>query len=279
MPWPTRFWALAGSLLMRSFAATWPSRSRFTASGWSLRNAVRTMSWVVTYWPFGHRSLSSTRTLPPPSWTSRVAHGSGTQAPSSWPCLNRSRVWALSCGTIETSPPPAGSVLRPFFFSQVRSATSWVLPSCGDATVLPFRSSALLMLGLDDQERAARRRARDDPDRLAVRLRVRVDRRVRPDVGGVERAREQRLDRRGAGVERARLELTLLPSFCCEDAALDADDRRRVGDVGEVAEPQRDVALRGAARRRRRARSSGGTARCRRRWFRERGRVTGRETL
>ena len=59
-----------------------------------------------------------------------------------------SSVWALSCGVIETSPPPAVSVASPWPLSQARSATSWVLPSDGDARVLPFRSAAPLMSGL-----------------------------------------------------------------------------------------------------------------------------------
>ena len=39
-----------------------------------------------------------------------------------------------------TSPlPPLGpGKVRPFFLSQVRRATSWVLPSCGVAIVLPL---------------------------------------------------------------------------------------------------------------------------------------------
>src|SRR5712691_6869019 len=94
------------------------------------------MRWVVTYWPPGHNVFSSTRTLPPPSWTRRVAHGSGTQAPSVWPLLKASSVWALSCGRIETSPPPSLVVTRPLFANQVRSATSWVLPSRPAADVI-----------------------------------------------------------------------------------------------------------------------------------------------
>ncbi len=69
---------------------------------------------VVTYLPSGHRSLSSTRILPPPSVTRRVAHGSGTHAPSIGAGLERGRASCeLSCGTIVTSPPPVVSVLQP----------------------------------------------------------------------------------------------------------------------------------------------------------------------
>ena len=66
------------------------------------------------------------------------------------------------------------------------------------------------------------------------------------------RVGEQRVDRLGAGVERRRLELVLSERLL-EVALLDTDDRRRVGDVREVAEPHRD---------RRRVRSApGGLAR------------------
>ena len=82
IPWLTSALASAALALTKSLAATWPSRSRLTTSGCSLRKSVRTIRWVVTYWPSGHRVRSSTRTLPPPSWTSRVAQGSGTQAPA-----------------------------------------------------------------------------------------------------------------------------------------------------------------------------------------------------
>ena len=148
MPWLTSVLASAALALTKSLAATWPSRRRLTASGWSFRNAVRTMRWVVTYWPPGQRVFSSTRTLPLPSWTIRVAQGSGTQAPAMIPVLKASRAWPFSWGTMETSPPPCVSLLSPLALSQLRRATSWVLPSCGVAIFLPLRSAGLLMLGL-----------------------------------------------------------------------------------------------------------------------------------
>ena len=46
-------------------------------------------------------------------------------------------------GTIVTSPPSLVSC-SPLLFNQVRSATSCVLPSCGVAIFLPFRSAALV---------------------------------------------------------------------------------------------------------------------------------------
>ena len=49
----------------------------------------------------GPQVASSTRTLPPPSWIRRVAHGSGTQAPSMSPALKAVSVSALACGMID----------------------------------------------------------------------------------------------------------------------------------------------------------------------------------
>ena len=106
------------------------------------------MMCVVTYRPSGHSVASSTSTLPPPSSIRRVAHGSGTQAPAMSPFWKAVSVSALACGTIETSPPPEVSELSPSSWSQVRSATSWVLPSCGVATFSPFRSSAEVISGV-----------------------------------------------------------------------------------------------------------------------------------
>ncbi len=41
-------------------------------------------------------------------------------------------------GVIGTSPPPVWVVVRPWLFSQYRSATSWVLPSDGVASFWPL---------------------------------------------------------------------------------------------------------------------------------------------
>src|SRR5207248_2074125 len=105
------------------------------------------MTVVVRNLPPGQRLTSLTSTLPLPSSSSRLVHGSGTQAPSTWPALKVSSVCELSCGRTCTSPPPSVVVLRPWDFSHLRRATSWVLPSCGDASFLPLRSAALLIDG------------------------------------------------------------------------------------------------------------------------------------
>src|SRR5205085_11687530 len=44
-------------------------------------------------------------------------------------------------------PPPAVVVVYPFDFSQLRKATSCVLPSCGAASFLPLRSATLVIDG------------------------------------------------------------------------------------------------------------------------------------
>ena len=74
------------------------------------------MRMVVVNDSLGHRLRSSTITLAPASATSRVAHGSGTQAPSMPPDRNVANVWALSWGTMDTSPPPSTVLLRPLDF-------------------------------------------------------------------------------------------------------------------------------------------------------------------
>ena len=110
----------------------------------------------------------------------------------------------------------------------------------------------------DDQARPARRGAGDDPQGLTVGLGETVDRRVGADEGGVDRSREQRLDRLAAGVEVGDLERDVRSQGVGEDSAVHADDRRGVGDVGEVAEAQGDRPGFGGACRRR----GGGRAGC-----------------
>ena len=172
----------------------------------------------------------------------------------------------MSCGRTCTSPPPAVSVLSPSSFSQVRSATSWVLPSCGDATALPFEVGGAVDRRVDDEERTARGRAGHDLHAL-VELGPGGDGRAGPDVAGVERSGLDGLDAFGAGVERVQLQVHVLAERLLDQALLDADDGRRVGDVGEVAEPERHRDrsaswLRSPGRRRRTA----SPARRRRRW-------------
>ena len=122
-------------------------------AGFFSRNSVRTIRWVVTNLPPGHSVFSSTSTLPPPSRTSRDAHGSGTQAPSIFLSWKSCRVVAFSLGSTCTSPcTPWLDGVSPFSFSQARSATSWVLPSCGEAIRLPLRSAAELMPGWTTSE-------------------------------------------------------------------------------------------------------------------------------
>ncbi len=57
------------------------------------------------------------------------------------PARKSSRVCALAVGVMETSPPRR-SVFSPWAASQVRSATSWVPPSCGVASVFPRSAAA-----------------------------------------------------------------------------------------------------------------------------------------
>ena len=91
-----------------SIASPSPAMRSRTTSGCSSRNSVATIRWVVTNSPSGHSSASSTSTWPPPSSTRRVAHGSGTQAPSMSPDWNAASVSAFSCGVIAHVAAAAG---------------------------------------------------------------------------------------------------------------------------------------------------------------------------
>src|SRR5579871_689113 len=141
----TMVWACVGLALTKSLASMSPFNKPDTTDACLLRYDVATTSCVVTNCPCGQSVRSSTSTLPCPSWTSLVAHGSGTHAPSMSPDSNDCSVVALSCGRIDTSPPPCALVLRPCDLSQERSETSCVLPSCGVAIFLPLRSATLLI--------------------------------------------------------------------------------------------------------------------------------------
>ena len=93
----------------------------------------------------------------------------------------------------------------------------------------------MLISGLHHQLRSARGGAGDDADRFALALDVGVDGRVGADVGRVDGAGVEGLDRGGACVEDLGAELGLaeVPG---DQALADPDEGRGVGDVAEVAE-------------------------------------------
>ena len=91
----------------------------------------------------------------------------------------------------------------------------------------------------DDEARPARGGSGDDPQRLAVGLGEAIDRRVGTDERCVDRSGQQRLDRLAAGVEVQHLQGDVGTHGLGERTAVDADDRRGMGDVREVPEPQR----------------------------------------
>ena len=102
------------SVLMKSIAATCPSRSCCTTSGWSSRKSLRTMRCVVTYWPFGPQVAlvdeDLAAALVDEARRPRLGHPGAVDVAR----LERVRAsCALSCGRIDTSPPPAVSVSRP----------------------------------------------------------------------------------------------------------------------------------------------------------------------
>lgn len=78
--------ASSGLALIHLLVSTEPLRTASTTFGCSSRNFCDTMMFVITNFLSGHRSDSSSSTLPP-SATSLDAVGSGTQAPSMEPDL------------------------------------------------------------------------------------------------------------------------------------------------------------------------------------------------
>ena len=194
-----RSWPRRGSPRSTRTSRTRPRGASSRCRGTCDRYSVATIRWVVTKSPSGHRSFSSTQHVRAGVDTRRDAHGSGSHAPSTWPALNRSSVCEFSCGDDGHVARAAGQrVSRPSSASQARSATSWVLPSCGVASVLALEVVGGVDAVADDELRAAGGRAGDDPDGLAVRLRERVDGRVRADVRGVD-APHRRAPRRRPG--------------------------------------------------------------------------------
>ena len=103
-------------------------------------------------------------------------------------------------------------MLRPCCFSQVRSATSWVLPSCGVAIFLPLRSAGLVIDGFTTRNAPPDAAPDDDADRLPFDFwKALID-----GSGADERRRRARRRRArwyvGAGVERAAASsVTFLP--------------------------------------------------------------------
>src|SRR5215217_6340470 len=87
----------------------------------------------------GQRSRSSTNILPLASFSSLVAHGSGTHAPSISFFKNSVSISALATGTTVTFPP-FSVVLYPLSCKYFLKATSCVLPSWGEANFLPPKS-------------------------------------------------------------------------------------------------------------------------------------------
>ena len=202
MPALTTCLRLGGSAAMASSAATRPLRAAPRRSAGARRGTrVRTTRCVVTNCPSGHSVSSSTSTVPPPSSTRRDGPRLGHPGAGDVAGLERLSVWAFSCGRIVTSPPPAASTAKPWSASQVRSATSWVLPVCGLATILPSSCAGVVMPWATTSDAPPEVAPATMRSGLAAGLGEGVDRRVRADEGGVERAGEQRLDGRGAGVE------------------------------------------------------------------------------
>ena len=202
MPWLARALAWSGLALTKSLAATWASSSFFTAAGWSFRYSVRTMRWVVTNWPPGHRlalvDQDLAAALVDQAGDPRLGHpgavdGAGAERLQGLGVLlgdDAHVAAALQVGleVLAGEPAAQGDVLG-------------VAP-LGRGQLLALEVGGVGDLGLDHEGGPARRGAGDDADGLPLGLGVGVDGRVGADVGGVEGPVEEGLDRRRAGVER-----------------------------------------------------------------------------
>ena len=83
-----------------------------------------------------------------------------------------------------------------------------------------------------------------------MRLHERVDGRVRPDKANVEGTGENRGHGVAAGVEGVLLDADSVAKLMGEEAVLQADQRGRVGEVREIAEPDRERPIVGPRRAR-----------------------------
>src|SRR5438477_3371819 len=110
-----------------------------TRSGRFERAAAEATSTEVGKTRAGHRSRSSMRTTPFCSTTRRLDHGSGTQAPAIAPLPKGRGVSGFASGSTSDWMPSRES--------QERSATSWVLPSAGEAILRCARSCAERICG------------------------------------------------------------------------------------------------------------------------------------
>src|ERR1700676_5661312 len=78
------------------------------------------------------------------------SYGSGAQPPGILPASKFCRLTELpELESMATWPPPLMLVASPLVASQLRRATSWVLPSCGDERVLPARSAGKFPSAID----------------------------------------------------------------------------------------------------------------------------------
>ena len=188
---------------MKSIESPMPAIRFLTTSGWASRNFVVTSRFVVTYFPFGHRSFSSTRILPPPSVDEagrvRLGHPRAVDL-ARLERVDRLRV-VLRQDLHVTAAGRVGLVALRLQPRAQRDVLGVAELRRRERLALEVRRGDV---GLHDEVGAARRGAGHDAHRRAVRLRVRVDRRVRTDERRVERAAEDRLDGRGAGVEDRR---------------------------------------------------------------------------
>ena len=135
-------------------------------------------------------------------------------------------VWLLSCGAMLTSPPPASSARQAVLLEPRPQGHVLRVAEAGRGQLLALEVGRPVDVRLDDEEGAARGGAGDDPHGLALGLGVRVDGRVRADVGHVDGVGEQRLGGLRARVEGRGLERHVRRQVLLEDPLAHADQGR-----------------------------------------------------
>ena len=224
--------------------STSPCSSALTTSGCASRNFCVTTRSVVTYLPSGHRSFSSTRTLP--AGLELKAGGVRLRDPGAVDLARRERGQGLAVVLRDDADVAAAGLvgLEPLLLEPVAQRHVLGVAQLGRGDLLALEVGGRGDARLHDQIGPAGGSTGDDLDRLALGLGPGVDRRVRSDEARVDRAAEERLDGLRPGVERRGLQRHVAAEVLGVDALLDAGDGDGVGEVREVAEPQRHLGLR-----------------------------------
>src|ERR1700680_4138736 len=140
-PWATSrdtSWSAGNASRPLPYTLVTPRTATNGSTGWMVSSA--SLGGVARLMPRGNPAFR-----PRPRRKNWDAEAPGTQPPAILPASKFCRLTELpELVSMLTWPPPLMPVLRPLDASQLRSAMSWVFPSCGDDRVLPARSAGKL---------------------------------------------------------------------------------------------------------------------------------------